>query len=108
MPSTSTSGTGGLPEAGGAELGQLAHREVDALVEVERGQPGDEVDALAVGGLYGLGQGHELDALDLDVLAEAAVGVDVEGEAVVLPDHLVDEAADRGHDIIHLRAGRVV
>ena len=60
-------------QAGGDEVDELADGQVDDLVEVQLAEPADEVDLLAVAlELELLGESHELDALELEVLVERA------------------------------------
>src|SRR5687768_6124307 len=74
------------------EVDQLADGEVDDLVDVELGEPGDQVDLLAVVLLQLLAETHELDALELQVLGERRVHVELDAERVVLAHDLADEA----------------
>src|ERR1700722_5101078 len=79
-------------------IDDLADPQGDDLVEVHVGQEPDEVDVRSVVRLHEPGQGHELDALQLEVAGKGGVHGHADLLQVVLADDLGQHGGDVGQD----------
>src|SRR5262245_52572315 len=91
-------GVGAPTGSGGAArsdvVDEVADGHGDDLVQLLLGEPADEVDLVAVALEQLLGQGHELDALDLEVVVERGARLDLDVEQVLLADDFDEQPSD--------------
>src|SRR5262245_15129944 len=99
-PLAITSGIVGAAFGGDDDVvDEVADGHGEDLVELLVREPADEVDALAVALQQLLGQSHELDALDLELVVEGSLGGDLDIEEVLLADHLDEELPHLFQDV---------
>src|SRR6185295_5340962 len=89
-----------LRAASDDELHQLPHPQRQYLIEIHAGKPPGEVDGLAVLVANPLGERHELDALELEVLGERCLHSDGKLVCPLLGDHVTNHAGDVVEDAL--------